>query len=218
MKPEKFKILGYVDKNFRNHNGVIDLMINPESYNVDYSINYNKTGGIKRNIPSASFENFGPKILKFNFVLDGTGVIPGYEDIDVYDLAKKLQDIVYNIKGGKHEPNYLKIVWGVYSFKGRLESYSEKYTLFKPDGTPLRIKIDMSVIAVLSESENNLSNNQNSGKYAHQVIFKQGDNLPLLCKKVYNDPTYCFKVAKFNKIKNIRNISSGTRIVFPPIK
>ena len=51
----------------------------------------------------------------------------------------------------------------------------------------------------------------------HRVTVKDGDILPLLTYKTYNDQSYYLQVARVNRLRNFRRLVAGTTLVFPPI-
>ena len=62
------------------------------------------------------------------------------------DEIKKIERIVYTYNGDIHRPNYVQVQWGKnINFNSVLKSFDTTYTLFRPDGTPLRAKISLSL-------------------------------------------------------------------------
>jgi nucleoid-associated protein YgaU len=41
--------------------------------------------------------------------------------------------------------------------------------------------------------------------------------LPLLCNRIYNDPSYYREVARINNLSNFRNLEPGLILRFPPL-
>ena len=110
------------------------------------------------------------------------------------------------------------MLWGDLIFYGRLTSQKVENTLFKPQGDSLRASVSLSFESFISNEEEAKQANKSSPDLSHGVIFKQGDTLPLLCYKIYKDASYYAKVARANNIINFRQIKSGTRIWFPPLR
>jgi nucleoid-associated protein YgaU len=110
------------------------------------------------------------------------------------------------------------LLWGSLLFFGRLKTMSSTYTLFTPGGDPLRAKIKMGFAGFLSTQEEARRAARTSPDMTHIVQFKAGDSLPLLCHRIYDDPTQYAAVAHYNDITNFREIEPGTRIVFPPLR
>ena len=160
--------------------------------------------------------------MKFSLVIDGTGIvnlpIPGVGSPPVKDQIASLKKIAYQYEGTNHEPNVVQLQWGKFTFNGRLESMSVEYTLFKPNGSPLRAKVGLSFISYMSKAEQALRANTSSPDLTHRVEVQAGENLPLLCYRIYKDCSYYLDVAKFNNIDNFRDIKPGATISFPPLR
>jgi nucleoid-associated protein YgaU len=56
-----------------------------------------------------------------------------------------------------------------------------------------------------------------SADLTHARIVKEGETLPLISEKVYGDSKYYMEIARFNGLKNFRNIAAGTELILPPI-
>ena len=197
-----------------------EVMLNPSNYDHSYSIGYNKKEAIGQSGSDTKFSGIKPEKIKFNILIDGTGVIggPDSSSLDVKTQVKELTDIVYKYDGSKHEPNHVRVLWGSQIFFGRLESMSVDYTLFKPSGVPLRAKIKLGFSGFMSKEEEALRANRSSPDLSHLIEVKAGDTLPLLCYRVYKDSSYYLEVAKVNNITNFRDIKPGSKLHFPPLR
>ncbi|WP_441295855.1 CIS tube protein, partial [Salmonella enterica] len=73
-------------------------------------------------------------------------------------------------------PCFLKVICGSLIFKGRLTCLNRDYTLFSPNGNPLRAKGSLSLTEAISsrETQAKKKNQKAEGKF---VTFKQGDSL-----------------------------------------
>ncbi len=160
--------------------------------------------------------------VSFELVFDGTGVVKqtsrSKKTTSVKDQVRDLNDIIYKYKGDKHEPNHVRLLWGSMIFFGRLTSLTISYTLFKPDGTPLRAKISLSFSGFMSKEEEALRAQRSSPDLTHTFIIRDGDTLPLLCYKVYSDSSLYLQIARKNNLSDFRNLRPGAKIHFPPLQ
>ena len=197
-----------------------DVMLNPSGYKQNFSISYNRDKTLGQYESDQNFSAINPKKFDFSIILDGTGVVesPSSDKPDVVTQIKQLNEIVYNYQGDKHEPNHVRILWGSLIFFGRLESMSIDYTLFTPDGAPLRAEILLSFVSFMTGKEEALKANKKSPDMTHIVRFKSGDTFPQLCYQIYGDSAYYSQVARINNITNFRNIKPGTMLHFPPLR
>ena len=197
-------------------------MLNPSGYKQDWSISYDN-GGHDAN-PSAMgltkaqprYKQTKPQDVNFDIVIDNTGVVPGSSDVATQ--IAQLKAVVYDFVGTNHEPNVVKLVWGNFSFTGRLTKMSVQYTLFKPTGDPLRAKVNIAFTDYTSAAQEAREAGKTSPDLTHLVEVKAGDSLPLLCYRIYKNSAYYLEVAKVNGIINFRDIKPGTKLNFPPLR
>lgn len=196
-----------------------EVMLNPEKFTHNLSINYNTKEGKGKSETEAKFNAYRPQNVSFNIWIDGTGVVnPGKGSPDVRTQIKQLKDVVYKYNGQKHEPNDIKLLWGSFIFFGRLKTMEVEYTLFKPSGEPLRANVGLAFVGSVSSEEESARAQRNSPDLTHIVEVKAGDTLPLLCYRTYKDCSYYAEVAKVNNIVNFRSLEPGRRLEFPPLR
>ncbi len=217
-KLEKLTIYPFKDPGFSQKAGdPFVVNINPEKYTHSHNINYNDKQALGSAGSSSKFEKTAPETISFELMFDATGAIPG-SSTDASQDVDKLKTVAYTFNGDIHSPNYLKLSWGSLVFNGRLTSLEVNYTLFKPDGTPLRAKANVSFQSYVDAKTLALTEDKKSPDLTHAILFKSGDNLPNLCYQIYGDANYYQEVAKANGIIHYRNITPGTKLYFPPLK
>ena len=129
-----------------------------------------------------------------------------------------LENIVYTYQGKIHRPNFVKIQWGKNMlFKGVLVSMDISYTYFRPDGSPLRAKVSLGFSQYISPSTLEKLDQKESPDVSHLVNVADGESLPQLCKRIWDDETYYVQVAKFNGLNKFRHLKGGTQLIFPPL-
>ncbi len=217
-KLEKMKITAYEKPNYTGQYGQpYSVHLNPEDYSMDYTIDFNRDTGIGSAGTSASFSKVSPEKVSFKFIFDATGVIPG-ASTDLMGELKKFKDLVYDYNGNIHSPNYLKLSWGAFLFKGRLTNLSIKYVLFKPDGTPIRAEVDTTFEEFADPATTAKEAGKSSPDLTHVRTVRAGDTLPLMCYQIYGDSAYYMEVAESNNLADFRNLKPGDQVYFPPLK
>ena len=222
---ELMKFTGYTDEKFQSllkdaSSKVIppySLMINPESIKMTRSIDYNTQQVPNTSAPSQKFKSSPSSGISFDVVIDCTGIV----DKDRTNMAievKKLETIIYTYNGKIHRPNFVKLQWGQsLTFNCVLTSFDIQYTLFKPNGSPLRAKISMSFEQYISPSTVEKKDKKQSPDVSHIVTVVKGLSLPQLCKEVWDNDLYYIKVAKYNDLNKFRHLKGGEKLIFPPI-
>jgi hypothetical protein len=198
-----------------------NAMINPSEITLERSISYNAEPVIGQLGSDMKFAAVQPEKVRFDLVLDGTGVVPPATPADagksVRQHLAELLKVVYKYDSPKHEPSRVRLIWGSVVFYGRMESMTTKYTLFKPSGDPLRARVSLAFVRYLSKNEEVLVSNRSSPDLSHAVEVREGDTLPLLCQRIYGDSRYYVAVARFNRLAAFRRLQPGTRLHFPPL-
>jgi nucleoid-associated protein YgaU len=93
-----------------------------------------------------------------------------------------------------------------------------EYTLFHPDGAPLRAKVALSFVEAVTETMEAVEANRSSPDMTHMVMVREGDTLPLLCHRIYNDAARYLEIARLNNLDGFRSLMPGTLLRFPPIR
>ena len=204
-------------------------IINPEKYEHSHTISYEQENmsdpkPIGNPGTTTKFKNVAPETISFSIIMDGTGVVrEKLGQIKPTKVSKQIEDlkkIVYDYDGTKHEPNVVQLSWGdgLSEFKGRLTSLKINYTLFNPMGEPLRANLSLSFVSFNTQGGVAVKADKQSPDMTHHVIVRAGDTLPLLCKKIYDDPGKYLEIARLNNLDGFRNLSPGTELFFPPMR
>jgi len=216
---KKLKIIPYKDDEFKEKGtpSEFKVLTNPEKYNIAYKAEQNEkdaigtTGGNSKYILSKS-----PKLV-LDFLFDGTGIIDD-SDKPVIDQIDDFKKVVFNYVGGIHRPHKLQIIWGSLFFEGTLVDLNIEFTLFKPNGEPIRAIIKAEFTGSIEENLREALNKTSSPDLSHVRTVKAGDTLPIMAKRIYGDAKYYLEVAKVNNIVNFRTLTPGQEIFFPPIE
>ena len=212
----KMKIVAYKDPDYSSQLGEYDVLVNPENYKQKNEQEYNTSDTTDgSSAQTAKYKGAGTGLFELILFFDGTGIITK-EKVD--DQIKKVKDLVYQYNGDIHEPNYIRVYWGTQSlFQGRLKSWNVNYTMLDMDGSPLRAEVTAILMASVSAKKKALEEKKNSADLTHIRTVFDGDNLPLMCYRIYGDSSYYIKVARYNELTDFRDIKPGDTIIFPPI-
>jgi hypothetical protein len=103
------------------------------------------------------------------------------------------------------------------SFTGVVESIRQQFTLFSPEGTPLRAKINLVLreYRTLEEQLNQL--NLNSPDRTHAHVLRTGETLSSVAGAYYMRANAWRKIAEKNGLHDPRRLTSGTTLVVPRI-
>jgi hypothetical protein len=212
------------------------VQVNPSSYSLNHRLNYSYHRGQGFSAGEAVYSDSPPIHLEFEFLFDGTGVIPKPAPLGdiplvgaiasalspdapfvVMDEIKKFNTIVYDYSGKIHRPRALLLVWGSLVFPCVLTSLDYRFTLFAEDGTPLRAVAKCVFCESMPGAERVRRDDATSPDLTHLRDVTGGDTLPLLAYDIYGNAQLYLEVARVNKLINFRSLRPATRLSFPPL-
>jgi hypothetical protein len=210
--------------------------VNPSSYTLNRLLHYSRHQGQGFSSSEAVYSQSEPVTLQFEFLFDGTGVVPppselgdiplvgaiasalsGDKPYVVMDEIEKFNRLVHDYVGKHHRPNQLLLVWGSLVFPCVLNTLTYRFTLFKPDGTPLRAVASCSFCEHKPDAQRVRHDNASSPDLTHLRDIREGDTLPALAYDIYGRPELYLEVARANKLVNFRRLRPASRVAFPPL-
>ncbi len=213
------------------------VQVNPNGYTLHHQLEYADRRGQGDSGSDAVYSGSEPTTLQFEFLFDGTGVVPppselgdvplvgaiasalsGAEPFDVMTEIQKFNRVVYDYQGELHRPRKVLLVWGTLEFACALTALNYRFTLFRPDGTPLRAVATADFREALSDGERERRENASSPDLTHLREVRQGDTLPLLAYRIYGNAALYLEVARVNKLINFRRLRPGSRVSLPPVE
>jgi nucleoid-associated protein YgaU len=219
-------------------------MYNPESYKMDYQMEYDTNQRLIVGDADKKFLRVRPKILNLKLYFDGTSAspndllisnlekVPGFNkvvaqveaflamaaSVGSIETDAKLREVVKNTNNEIHRPKGMAIIWGTFYMTGVLIKASVNYTMFTPEGVPIRAEMEVDIAESTSLTLVERAMKLMSPDLSKSIVVKEGDTLPDLCYKEYGDATFYPKIAEVNQLKNFRKLVPGTELLFPPIK
>lgn len=196
--------------------------INPESFTKNYKVELDTERGSGQSSTNPQYKSSAPEELRIEFVLDGTKTVEGYTEeykkLDVHKQLKKLLACVYDVVQETHRPPFLRVQWGSeIDFQCVLAQLDINHTLFNSDGSPLRVKVNMSFTHYVSSEERAKDRENKSPDLTHYRKLKEGERLDLLTYRIYNDSNYFLQVGRVNHLTSVRNVPVGTQLNMPPL-
>lgn len=213
---KKLKIEAFKDLEYNEKADEFSVMFNPATYSQKYEVEYEEAQGQGSTGSPQKFGKIKPQEYSFEFIFDGTGA--SGEVIEVSDEIEKFLTVCGKEDGEIHRPFYLKITWGNLVSKCILKSADISYNLFKPDGYPLRAKVNASFVENIDDVLRTAEEGKSSPDLSHYIVVTEGENLPLMTYKIYGDTQYYIDAAKINGLTNFRKLKTGTTLHFPPVK
>jgi nucleoid-associated protein YgaU len=113
-------------------------------------------------------------------------------------------------------PPEVAFEWGVFRFVAVITEMTQKFTLFKLDGTPVRAKVDVTFTQHKDVNDYPGQNPTSGGgpiQRIRQVIA--GDRLDTIAFEVYGDATRWRNIAEHNQINNPLDLHPGQQLAIP---
>ncbi len=130
-------IKAYSDEKFSSQKGEFTAAVNPEDLKITSGVDYHMSQGMGTSGAALKYHASLPRVLAFKLFFDNTGAIPGMKQ-DVEEQLDKLQKVIYDFQDNISSPYYIRVIWGTIDFQGRLIKLETSYTMFQPNGTPVR--------------------------------------------------------------------------------
>ncbi len=195
---------------------VFVAMFNPNTYTQKYEVEYHDREGQGDTGSPQIFGKIKPQEYTFEFLFDGTGTAaPQTEVVTAVDQFLK---VTGKHDGEIHRPRYLKLFWGSLISKSVLKSAEITYTLFRPDGTPLRGKVKASFAENVEDALRVAEERKSSPDLTHVHKVAGGEHLSLLAHRFYGDSARYIQIARVNGLKNFRRLKVDQTLSFPPVK
>lgn len=199
----------------------VEVMFNPTEYSFSKSNNWQVPKKKGANVPPLEFNGGNPTDLKVQLTFDT------YETGD--DVRKKYTNALWNLamvnkqktdpKTKKGQPPKCEFRWGaMWSFKAVVAQISQKFTLFLPDGTPVRAIVDVTFKQVEDEGLYPKQNPTSGGVPGHRThTLKEGETLDWIAAREYGNASLWRFIAEINGIDNPWRVKPGTVISLPPL-
>jgi LysM repeat protein len=217
----------------------ITVMFNPESYSISKTVTWSpppSSGGgsgttdRKVNAPTLTFGGGGSRQLTLELFFDVTdddhraGVTPNPLP-DVRQATNQIVALTQMVRGEQKQaepPSVCEVSWGKaptnsdFPFRGVITSLTQKFTLFAPDGRPLRANLNVTFLEFLPPEEDQRKTDPELTSH----MVRRGDTLSRIAAKVYRDPTAWRPIAAANRLSDPRQLDTliGQRLTIPKLR
>jgi nucleoid-associated protein YgaU len=138
---------------------------------------------------------------------------------NVHELTDSIYQLV-KIQPKTHAPPRITFSWGQgLSFKAIVESVQQKFTLFNPEGIPLRAMLSVTFREYKTLEQQISEMNLQSSNLTKSLVVERGQTLSAIAYQEYGDAEAWRHIADANRdvIINPRRLVPGTVLVIPPL-
>jgi hypothetical protein len=210
-----------VDENGEENQGghAVSCMFNPYEYTISKTNTFSEEPANDSNTPHAELSNSGPQTLKVKLTFDTyeTGEDVTLETNKLWSFMMR-SDNGSGSENERSETPQVAFEWGVFKFVSYITQMSQKFTLFKNDGTPVRATVDVT-FTQYTDVNDYPDQNPTSGGGPNERVYRiiAGDRLDTIAGEIYRDTSKWRMIAEHNKISNPLRLQPG-RILRIPIK
>ncbi|MCA9903679.1 MAG: LysM peptidoglycan-binding domain-containing protein [Anaerolineae bacterium] len=134
---------------------------------------------------------------------------------DVRDETTPFFELV-RIQPKTHAPPRIEFVWGSLRFKAIVESINQKFTLFAPNGNPLRATLTMTMREYKTLQNQIEELNLQSSDHTKRRTVKRGETLSQIAYEEYKSVDMWRLIAVANNLSNPRDLTPGMDLMLPP--
>jgi nucleoid-associated protein YgaU len=137
----------------------------------------------------------------------------------VTDYTKKVYQLV-KIQPKTHAPPKVRFIWGQgLAFVAIIESVTQKFTLFNPQGIPLRATLSVTFREYKTLQEQLRELKLESADHTKRHVVVQGETLAGIAAREYGDPGLWRVIADKNpQVEHLRRLAVGTELRLPPLE
>lgn len=202
-------------------NRSVECMFNPGEYTFSKTNNWAMSRTRGANVPKLEFNGGNPTDLKVQLFFDT------YESGE--DVRRKYTNAIWELamvnkerrdpRTRKSTPPQCEFRWGTsWSFKAVVTNINQKFTLFLPDGTPVRATLEVTFRQVEDEGLYPRQNPTSGGVPGHRThTVREGETLDWIASQEYGDANHWRYIAEVNRIDNPFQLKPGTVLSLPPL-
>lgn len=202
---------------------VIAVLFNPAEYSLDRSNSYKAVALPGLGSPLMQFVNGDADQLGMELFLDDYTDPQGPTSrarAEAAPVASRLESIsrLLDIDSDLHAPPPVRFAWGPLEFTAVIEKLARKVTMFRPDGTPARVTLNVSFKEYRTLREQLERPRRESADKTKRRVVVGRDSLWALAAREYGDAREWRRIADANDLDDPRAIQPGDWLALPPIE
>ncbi|MCP5049701.1 MAG: LysM peptidoglycan-binding domain-containing protein [bacterium] len=208
-----------------NPSSRIPCLFNPEQFTVEKSNHYSEVNipglsapvfqFVRGNARSISLDLFFDTYEQGTDVRDYTDRVTGWDNGSMNSKLEVSPKGLMDIDSELHAPPVCIFMWGAFAFQCIITSVNKKYTLFLPEGIPVRATLSVSLKEYREVGVQVKELDLHSPDVTKSRTLHQGDSLWAIAAGEYGDPGDWRLIADANRITNPRLLETGQQLVIP---
>jgi nucleoid-associated protein YgaU len=191
----------------------IPLRFNPTDFKISKANTFAEIGIPGLETPPIQYVRGGSETLTLEALVDTSDSL---DDVRVR-FVDRLRALM-TPDSREHAPPIVRFVWGPTVFRGVLEKLDVTYQLFKPDGVPLRAKLDLGLKEYREVKRQVKDPPLSSPTVEKSYLVRRNDTLSGIAAAVYRDPGAWRVLARANRIEDPRDLRPGRLLTVPRLR
>lgn len=144
-----------------------------------------------------------------------TDRITGWDAGSMFSRLPGITRGLMDIDPDLHAPPVCLFIWGAFIFQCIIERVSKRFTMFLPEGIPVRATLNVTLKEYREVETQVKEIALQSADLTKRWIVRQGDSLWSIASKEYGDPGEWRRIADANNIDNPGFLTPGQELVIP---
>ncbi len=170
---------------------------------------------VRGNARSVTMDLFFDSYEEGEDVRKYTDQITGWDAGSMYSKLPEEKKGLMDIDSDLHAPPVCLFIWGSFIFQCIIERVSKKFTMFLPEGIPVRATLNVTLKEYREVDVQVKELDLHSADITKRWLVKEGDSLWSIAAKEYGNPSDWRLIAKANNIENPRVLTPGQELIIP---
>jgi nucleoid-associated protein YgaU len=193
---------------------------NPEEYTLQRDNNYAQLAVPGLRAPLLQFLHGQAQTLELELLIDTLEAhVDGSRRLneagaDVRGPVGRITSLL-EIDRTTHAPPVLLFAWASFSFTCVLSRATQRFTLFRPDGVPVRARLQVTFTEFTNAETEAKEVKRETADYTKVHLVTQGDRLDALAFERYGSAALWRPIALANGLTHPRDLLPGQRLLIP---
>lgn len=195
------------------HQAIVPVRFNPTEYQLQKQNTFADINIPGLETPPIQFVRGSGEKLTTELLVDTSDTLENVRDRYVNNLRGLM-----NIQSELHAPPIVRLEWDTDLFRGVMESLTVTYTMFSPDGTPLRAKLGVTLKEYRPVEIQVRERPTLSPDFEKSYTVQRGDTLSGIAQKLFRNPSLWRHIANANRIRDPRRTDPGLVLIIPRLR
>lgn len=204
----------------------VECQFRPKEYAVNKEISWTPGKAVGKTMDPPKYESGSPLKMTIELLFDSYESLGSGKARDVRNITGALWEMTRVSEQRKEphtqksEPPQIEFRCGLmWSFKAVITSIGEKFTMFDPDGTPVRSTVTLALLQAVNEGEFPGQNPTSGGHDGYAVhLVTEGETIDTIAFQEYGSSAAWRHLAEANDLDDPTRLAPGQRLLLVPLQ